>query len=112
MNRPAEHRLQMNHTASSIDSNATGLVTLPGECVLSDIETLRQQLLAAQQLTQPVTLDVGAIERIDTASMQLILTFVLDRAVSERRLTISGSSPAWDEATNILGCSRLLQVAA
>jgi len=89
-----------------------GLVTLPGECQLAGIESLQQGLLAIQEHAEPVTLDVGALQRVDTATMQLILTFILDRATAERSVKISGSSPAWDEAVNTLGFSRLLLVAA
>ena len=107
----------MKKKASKTDDAPTpgpnpGLVTLPGECALSGIESLQQRLLAAQQVAEPVTLDVGCLERVDTASMQLILTFILDRAAAERSLKISGSSTAWEEAVNTLGFSRLLMVAA
>ena len=87
-------------------------ITLPGECHLAGIEALQKGLLAAQEVTEPVTLEVGALERVDTATMQLILTFILDRATAERSVKISGSSTAWDEAVNTLGLSRLLLVAA
>ncbi len=89
-----------------------GLVALQGECALAGIETLQKRLLAAQQHQDAVTLDIGGLTRVDTASMQLILTFILDRAAAERSLKISGSSAAWDEAVNTLGLSRLLMIAA
>ena len=103
----------MNKKPARNDTATTpGHVTLPGECALAGIEGLQKQLLAAQQVAEPVTLDVQGLERVDTASMQLILTFILDRAASERSLRITGSSAAWDEAVNTLGFSNLLLVAA
>lgn len=89
-----------------------GLIKLPGECQLASIASLHNGLLAVQELAEPVTLDVGQLERVDTASMQLILTFILDRATAERAVKISGTSTAWSEAVNTLGFSRLLLVAA
>ncbi len=101
-----------NQAPSAHESSIPGLITLPDECQLAGIDTLQRRLLAVQEHAQPVTLEVGGLARVDTASMQLILTFILDRATSERSVKISGASVAWNEAVSTLGLSRLLLVAA
>jgi len=61
------------------------------------------RLVALLKGVNPVTVDVGAVRRIDTASMQLLAAFTRDRRSSGLTVNTLGDSPAFDEAVRLLG---------
>jgi len=61
------------------------------------------RLTALLKSVRPVTLDVGAVRRIDTASMQLLAAFTRDRHSSGLGVSTLGDSPVFDEAVRLLG---------
>jgi ABC-type transporter Mla MlaB component len=55
-----------------------------------------------------VTLDVSAVERVDTATMQLLCAFVRDRGGRKQNVTWRGESQALQDAVRLLGVGALL----
>ncbi|HTY51343.1 MAG TPA: STAS domain-containing protein [Steroidobacteraceae bacterium] len=83
------------------------MIALPAQCLLPAIRGLHE-LLSPHLEAAAVMLDVSALQRIDTGSMQLIAAFALDRARAGRALERHGDSPAWDEAVRLLGMNSIL----
>ncbi|MGE0114167.1 MAG: lipid asymmetry maintenance protein MlaB [Steroidobacteraceae bacterium] len=91
-------------------ASASGVIALPAQCLLRDAAGYRQQLLGWLQ-TDDVEIDVAAVERIDTAFMQVLLAFVRSRA--GRRVTwlnVEAANSAFVEAAAALGLQAALQV--
>ncbi len=82
-------------------------VTLASHCTVKDAAALKLDLCAIAELAD-VTIDVAAIERIDTATMQLLCAFVRDRAERKCKVLWKGDSVSWREAVRLLGTAELL----
>ena len=77
-------------------------IALPANCSIRDAAQLKAALL--ELLPQAaVTIDAGAVERIDTAGMQLLVAFKRDRAANGLGTDWSDVNATWHEAANILG---------
>jgi ABC-type transporter Mla MlaB component len=87
------------------------VVTLPGNCTVKDAAGLQQTLCKVAQETATVIVDVAALDRIDTATMQLLCAFVRDRAARNQKVAWNGTSRALGEASRLLGVSALLAFA-
>jgi ABC-type transporter Mla MlaB component len=83
-------------------------VALPGNCTVKDAAALKQTLSSVAQDAATVTIDVTALERIDTSAMQLLCAFVRDRAARNQQVAWNGTSDAFAEAARLLGVSELL----
>lgn len=83
-------------------------VALPGHCTVKDAAALKQTLCNVAQESATVTIDVAALERIDTATMQLLCAFVRDRAARNQQVAWNGTSEAFVQAARLLGVSELL----
>ncbi len=82
-------------------------VTLASHCTVKDAAALKLDLCAIAELAD-VTIDVAAIERIDTATMQLLCAFARDRAERKCKVLWKGDSVSWREAVRLLGTAELL----
>ena len=87
-------------------------LALPAECTLAEAEGLKLRLTSLLRESQPVTLELTDVRRIDTASMQLLAAFVRDRGASNRPVRIESASAAFVEAARLLGLSALLGASA
>jgi ABC-type transporter Mla MlaB component len=106
--RAAASRAKRGERACGRSAPARNALALPAECTLADAETLKMRLTALLRIVKPVTLDVGGVRRIDTASMQLLAAFARDRRVQSLPVAMSGESPVFDEAVRLLGLHDLL----
>jgi ABC-type transporter Mla MlaB component len=87
-------------------------LTLAAECMVSDAASLKERLAVLIGEPRPVTLDITALQRIDTAGLQLIVAFVRDRAGQGRTVEWQGSAPVLATAAQLLGLTSLLQLPA
>jgi ABC-type transporter Mla MlaB component len=87
---------------------AAPVIALASNCSVKDASALKATLHVAEQSEEAVTIDITAVERIDTASMQLLCAFVRDRHARNRPLRWRGASAALDEAVKLLGTSELM----
>ncbi|HTW37432.1 MAG TPA: STAS domain-containing protein [Steroidobacteraceae bacterium] len=83
-------------------------LALPIECTLADAETLKLHLAALLRSPQSVRIDVGAVRRIDTASLQLLASFAHERRASQLAFATSGDSSVFAQAARLLGLAELL----
>lgn len=89
---------------------ACGTLVLASHCGMKDAAALKQSLCEALAQDGPVQLDVSAVERVDTATMQLLCAFVRDRAEQQRETRWLGDSSAIREAARLLGITNLLSL--
>jgi|ADGO01.1.fsa_nt_gi hypothetical protein len=83
-------------------------VTLSSHCTIKDAAKLKVDLCAVANEPTDVELDVSGVERIDTASMQLLCAFVRDRAKRNQKVIWKGESQGLSDAVRLLGTSELL----
>jgi ABC-type transporter Mla MlaB component len=84
------------------------LVVLAANCSVKDAAALKTSLCAFSNHGDAVTLDVSAVERVDTATMQLLCAFVRDRGGRNQGVTWRGESAALQDAVRLLGVGALL----
>lgn len=88
------------------------VVTLDSNCTVKDAAALKQSLCAVLNSEAAVIIDVGAVDRIDTAAIQLLCAFVRQRAVDSHGVVWRGTPAAVREAASLLGVSELLMLPA
>ncbi len=113
---PAEVVVATPAALSPEDTAAVGVVSpamvaLPADCRMSTQGGLMAELLRALD-ERAIVLDGQAVQRIDTAALQLLALF--RREVNTRGGTVSwrGPSDALHEAANLLGLTTLLELPA
>jgi ABC-type transporter Mla MlaB component len=84
------------------------IVVLAANCSVKDAAALKTSLCAFSNHGDAVTLDVSAVERVDTATMQLLCAFVRDRGGRNQGISWRGESQALQDAVRLLGVGALL----
>lgn len=87
---------------------AAATITLAANCSVKDAAALKTSLCAAVESPDSVVLDAAAVERVDTATMQLLCAFVRERAAHSRAVVWRGTPSALTEAARLLGAQSLL----
>ena len=87
-----------------------GALLLAADCTVAQADTLKSELERRLQEPAPVTLDVGALQRIDTAGLQLLAAFVRDRRTAGRAVTWRGEAASLTTAASLLGLSDMLEL--
>lgn len=87
-----------------------GSLTLAAECTVAEAESLKAELVRRLDEAGPVTVDVSAVERIDTAGLQLLAAFVRDRRTAGRTVQWRGRAAALDSAAGLLGLHDMLEL--
>lgn len=85
-------------------------IVLPADCRIAELPALHKQLCAA--LAQPSTLDGAAVERIDSAALQLLYAFGRDAGARGNPPTWTGASTPLREAADLLGLTQILALPA
>jgi ABC-type transporter Mla MlaB component len=88
------------------------MVALASNCVVKDAAAFKVSLCAVADSDEPVVLDAGNVERIDTATIQLLCAFVRERVDRNRTVVWQGASAALIEAARLLGVQALLALPA
>jgi ABC-type transporter Mla MlaB component len=89
---------------------ANGALTLAADCTVAEADALKSQLARRLQQSEPVIVDVSALQRIDTAGLQLLAAFVRDRRTAGRALEWRGRASALDAAAGLLGLNDMLEL--
>ena len=84
------------------------VIVLAANCSVKDAAALKSSLCALANESAAVTLDTSAVERVDTATMQLLCAFVRDRTARNQSVVWRGVSQALNDAVRLLGVSALL----
>ena len=87
-----------------------GPLTLRAECTVAEAEALKSELVRRLDDSEPVTVDVSALQRIDTAGLQLLAAFVRDRRTAGRQVHWHGRAAALDAAVGLLGLHDMLEL--
>jgi ABC-type transporter Mla MlaB component len=91
---------------------APATLALAVECMISDASSLKDRLAALLDEPLPVTLDITALQRIDTAGLQVITAFVRERVGHGRGVEWQGTAPILTTAAQLLGLTSLLRLPA
>lgn len=94
--------------ASAPVAKQAPMFALASHCTVKDAAALKAQLLAVAEVDADLTVDVSAVERIDTSTMQLLCALVHDRALRIQRVIFKGESQSWREAVRLLGVAQCL----
>ncbi len=78
--------------------------------MLAGAMALKKSLCALSAQAGTVMLDAGAVERIDTATLQLLAAFVRDRRLAGRAVEWHAVSAAMASAARVLGMSSMLSL--
>jgi ABC-type transporter Mla MlaB component len=89
---------------------ASNTLALAAECTVSDAASLKERLAGLLDKPQAVTLDITALQRIDTAGIQVITAFVRERAGHGWPVEWQGTAPALAAAARLLGLTSLLKL--
>ena len=89
---------------------ADGVLALAPECTISDIAPLQKGLTSLLEHPSSVTLDIEAVQRIDTAAMQMVAAFVRERESHGRQVQWRGSAPVFGSAARLLGLAPMLHL--
>ena len=96
----------------SVETPPTTALALTAECLVSGASTLKESLAGLLDEPQPVTLDITALQRIDTAGLQVLTAFIRERAGHGRTVEWRGTAPALTSAAQLLGLTALLRLPA
>ena len=96
---------------SAAAAAASAMVALPADCRMSTQGSLMAELLRALD-ERAVVLDGQAVERIDTAALQLLALFRREVGVRGGTVSWRGPSAALHEAASLLGLTTLLELPA
>jgi ABC-type transporter Mla MlaB component len=89
---------------------ASNTLALAAECTVSDAASLKERLAGLLDKPQAVTLDITALQRIDTAGIQVITAFDRERAGHGWPVEWQGNAPALAAAARLLGLTSLLRL--
>jgi ABC-type transporter Mla MlaB component len=84
------------------------VIVLAANCSVKDAASLKNSLSAVANESGTVTVDASAVERVDTATMQLLCAFTRDRNARNQSVAWRGQSQALNEAVRLLGVSALI----
>jgi ABC-type transporter Mla MlaB component len=88
------------------------MLALPAECVIASAGTLRTRLCELVDADANVTLDASAVQRIDTAGLQVLATFVRARQAAGRACEWTAVPATFSEAAQLLDLTTTLGLPA
>jgi len=80
--------------------------------MVSDAAALKEHLGALLAEPRPVTLDISALQRIDTAGLQVVTAFVRERTGNGLAVEWRGTAPVLTTAAQLLGLTSILNLPA
>jgi len=107
---PAGSAKRRRPAAARAKAPRAAALRLAAECTVAEADALKAGLARLVDKTKAVTLDVGELQRIDTAGLQLLAAFVRDRRAAARAVEWRGRAPALDAAADLLGLRGMLQL--
>jgi ABC-type transporter Mla MlaB component len=96
--------------AGSEAKSGPAAFAIAAECTVADASALKSGLAKLLEDSNMVTLDIDAVQRIDTAGLQVIATFVRERESQGRQVQWRGDAPALTAAARLLGLSSTLKL--
>ena len=96
--------------ADTEHKTGSGAFAVAAECTVADASALKSGLGKLLDESGMVTLDVSAVQRIDTVGLQVIATFVRELESQGRQLEWRGTAPALVAAAKLLGLTSFLKL--
>ncbi len=96
--------------AADVTAAPVALV-LPADCRIAAQVALKQALMEALE-TNAIVLDGRAVERADTAALQLLTLFQREAKARGSSWSWCGASDALNEAAGLLGLTQILELPA
>jgi ABC-type transporter Mla MlaB component len=96
---------------STAAENARRRVVLPADCRIADLPAVKAELQAALAAAG-AEVDAAAVERVDTAALQLLAAFRRDAAAQGQAVAWLGVSGALRDAAVLLGLEHTLELPA
>jgi ABC-type transporter Mla MlaB component len=109
----SEQANNVKHVDPQTQTAASGgahTYTMTASCTVRDCVALKAALLDLLPIAEPVTVDLHAIERIDTAALQVLCAFVRDRQAAGGTTLWIGGNDHFGEAVRLLGLQTALGV--
>jgi ABC-type transporter Mla MlaB component len=100
----------LTEAASGGPVSQDGSLTLAAQCTVAEADALKSELMSRLHEPETVTVDVSALQRIDTAGLQLLAAFVRDRRTAGRAVAWRGRASALDSAAGLLGLYDMLEL--
>jgi ABC-type transporter Mla MlaB component len=97
-------------SAGTEHKTGSGSFSIAAECTVADASSLKASLAKLLDDSGVVTLDVSAVQRIDTAGLQVIATFIRERESQGRQVQWHGHAPALSNAARLLGLGDFLKL--
>jgi anti-anti-sigma regulatory factor len=107
---PPRGRAAKTPGADTEHKTGSGSFAIAAECTVADAGSLKAGLAKLLDDSGVVTLDVSAVQRIDTAGLQVIAIFVRERESHGRQVEWRGTAPALTAAAQLLGLSSFLKL--
>jgi ABC-type transporter Mla MlaB component len=86
------------------------LATVPADCTIAQSGDLKADLARVLDLPAAVTLDLSAVRRIDTAALQVLVSFIRERRAAGRGVECRGASDAFLATADVLGLRALFSL--
>jgi ABC-type transporter Mla MlaB component len=99
-------------TVTPADAAPPAMLVLAAECLVSTATHFKERLTGFLDEPLPITLDITALQRIDTAGLQVLTAFIRDRAGHGRAVEWRGTAPFLTTAAQLLGLTSLLRLPA
>ena len=96
-------------TTRDVGAAAATMINLPMDLTIECVQALRAELVDALQLQAPLHLDAAAVDRCDTAGLQLLLAAC--RASAGSTVRIFNAPASMSSAATALGLIDLLDLA-
>jgi anti-anti-sigma regulatory factor len=106
----AQARAKSRTGRAKTDTAPAGVLALSPDCTVAASAALKSSLLGILREPASVTLDIAAVQRIDTAGIQLITAFVRERESLGLPIEWRGTAPAFASAARLLGVATLLRL--
>ena len=87
-------------------------LALPAECAIASAQSLRKSLMKRLSDRANVQIDASAVQRVDTASLQVMAAFVRDRRNDGRSFEWLGVPACLTEAATLLDLTNALGLAS
>jgi ABC-type transporter Mla MlaB component len=94
--------------ASVVVDASRSEIALASNCTVKDAVVLKKTLVAVKDVAQTVIINASAVERVDTATLQLLCSFVRERVGNDREVTWREPSASIIQASKLLGLTELL----
>jgi len=84
-------------------------ITLEKNCDISKVEKLHEQLESLLQSSSGVAIDASSVERIDTSTLQLLVSFVTTMEKHHLAVAVERPSDYLKDTVKMMGMSHQLQ---